>query len=245
MKAPEMDLPVLRVVDDDHARIAYACASWLLGYPDERLVGQLPAITELAHGLPSGLGDPLLRTATALAERDAISTAELYVDTFDTRRRGCLYLTYYSDGDTRRRGMALIQIRSIYRRAGVEAGDDELPDHLSVVLEFAAGTSLRSGVDILVANRASVELLREHLVSIASPWLGALEAVCATLPAMSPAEIEEMISLAADGPPDETVGLDGYGASDIAQSIYPASRPGPTFDPSGCQMAPVTTEVEQ
>ena len=53
-----------------------------------------------------------------------------YVETFDLRRRCCLYLTYYAHGDTRKRGMALLQFTHAYRTAGVTLVDGELPDHL-------------------------------------------------------------------------------------------------------------------
>src|SRR5699024_7950613 len=59
------------------------------------------------------------------------------VETFDLRRRSCLHLTYYAHGDTRNRGAALLVFSNAYRRAGFVLTEDELPDHLCVVLEFA------------------------------------------------------------------------------------------------------------
>src|SRR5699024_4034925 len=148
------------------------------------------------------------------------------VDTFDTRRKGCLFLTYYSNGDTRRRGMALVRIKDSYRRAGLEVPDTELPDHLTLVLEFAAGHDAAGGMKILTQNRAGVELLRIHLESIESPWHGAVAAICATMPPLGEDDLARMVELAADGPEVEEVGLDGYGAD--AHNLHPASRPGPT-----------------
>lgn len=225
---------------DDHVRVAHACASWLLGYPGDELVERLDTIRTLAGALPACLGGPLLRTVDAFDDAEPLELAERYVETFDTRRRGCLYLTYYSSGDTRRRGMALIRIRQRYLDAGLAVTTDELPDHLCVVLEFSAGTSLQTGLEILCENRPGVELLREHLATTGSPWHGAIEAVCATLPKISAAEIEAMATLAAEGPAEETVGLDGYGTNPNFDSIYPASRPGPTFCGSERAPRPVT-----
>jgi nitrate reductase delta subunit len=213
---------------DAHVRAAHACASWLIGYPDAALLDQLDGIGRLAASLDDRLAGPLGRTVAALVADDPISVCERYVETFDTRRRGCLFLTYYASGDTRRRGMALIEIRQTYLESGLEPTRDELPDHLSVVLEFSAATSLRAGMGILTRHRPGLELLRAHLETSASPWYGAVEAVCATLPAMSDAETEAMLALATDGPEAESVGLDGYGNETFDQ-IYPASRPGPTF----------------
>lgn len=215
-------------IDPDEVRAACACASWLIGYPDEALLERLDGIGRLAAGLDARLAEPLGRTVDELSGEDPVTLCERYVETFDTRRRGCLYLTYYSSGDTRRRGMALIGIRQTYLASGLVASRDELPDHLSVVLEFTAGTALEAGMRILEQHRPGLELLRRHLATSGSPWHGAIEAVSVTLPAMSDAETDAMLALASDGPESETVGLDGYG-NEAFDQIYPASRPGPTF----------------
>ena len=49
-----------------------------------------------------------------------VELAQAYVETFDLRRRTSLYLTYYLHGDTRKRGMALLHLRRLYRAAGLE-----------------------------------------------------------------------------------------------------------------------------
>lgn len=224
----------------DHIRAAHACASWLIGYPDAPLVERFDGIVALADGLDPVVRDPLVRCATSLADLDSVDRCERYVETFDTRRRGCLYLTYYSSGDTRRRGMELLAITDTYRQAGLVATEDELPDHLSVVLQFSAATSLECGLEILNRHRPGIELLRTHLEASNSPWHGAVEAVSATLPRLSAAESEAMMALAANGPETETVGLDGYG-NDLYDQIYPASRPGPTFAPEAPATVPMPT----
>ncbi|HLS02251.1 MAG TPA: nitrate reductase molybdenum cofactor assembly chaperone, partial [Beutenbergiaceae bacterium] len=148
-------------------RATHACASWLVTYPDDALMAKLPTIGELASGLDPIVGQPIMDTVEALSG-DTIRLREQYVDTFDTRRRGCLYLTYFSNGDTRRRGMALVRIKDAYRRAGLDVSHDELPDHLALVLEFSASTSIEGGMKILTQNRAGLELLRVHLEEIGS-----------------------------------------------------------------------------
>ena len=78
--------------------------------------------------------------------------AQHYVETFDLRRRCALYLTYYRYGDTRKRGMAMLGFKTAYRAAGFVPCEDELPDYLPMVLDFAA---LRPrGERLLRAHRA-------------------------------------------------------------------------------------------
>ena len=60
-------------------------------------------------------------------------------------RRCNLFLTYFAHGDTRKRGMALLRFKQTYLAAGFELDDAELPDHLCVVLEFAATVDQRPG----------------------------------------------------------------------------------------------------
>ena len=56
----------------DHTRAAYACASWLIGYPDETLTAKLAGIRELAGGLDPRLAEPLQRCVDALVDIDEI-----------------------------------------------------------------------------------------------------------------------------------------------------------------------------
>jgi nitrate reductase delta subunit len=142
------------------------------------------------------------------------------VETFDLRRRCCLYLTYYAYGDTRKRGMALLQFKHLYSRAGLVLDDGELPDHLAVVLEFAATGDAARGERLLTQHRAGVELLRLALEEHGSPYLDVLRAVCATLPPVEAADRETVLRLAREGPPTEDVGLDPYGATPFAPPEY-------------------------
>jgi len=134
--------------------------------------------------------------------------AEHYVEVFDTRRRCCLYLTWWSDGETRRRGGALAALKARYRTAGVELDTTELPDFLPAVLEFAATADLAAGLQLLQEHRAGLELLRLALLEAATLYAAPVEAVCALLPGPSPADVAAAKALARTGPPREQVGLE-------------------------------------
>jgi nitrate reductase delta subunit len=192
-------------------------ASLMLGYPDERLLAELPLVRRLLADVPSAYAEPLSQVVEHLAVTALPDTQAAYVDTFDTRRRHTLYLTYFAHGDTRKRGMALLRFKQTYLRAGfvLDATDDgdggELPDHLCVVLEFAATVDQAVGRRLLLDHRASLELLRLSLRETESPWAGALEAVSATLSPLRGDEWDAVRRLAAEGPPAEEVGLSAYG----------------------------------
>ena len=211
-------------------RTAWQCASLLLDYPTGELLQRLPAVREAAAGLPDRLGSPLLGLVDHLAGGDLGELQAAYVDTFDDRRRCNLFLTYFAHGDTRKRGLALLRFKQAYLAAGVEPDDSELPDHLCVVLEFAATVDPDSGRRLLVDHRAGLEVLRLSLRDLGSPYTGALEAVCATLPGLHGDEWEAVRRLAAEGPPEEEVGLTPYGTPgfDAALTDRPVDLPMPT-----------------
>ncbi|MEU0086671.1 nitrate reductase molybdenum cofactor assembly chaperone [Streptomyces sp. NPDC006274] len=188
---------------------AWQAQSLLLAYPDEEFEQRLALAARVAATLPDPVARPLLRF-TAHAEQTApADLAAAYVATFDHRKRCCLYLTYYAHGDTRKRGIGLLRLKQTYTAAGWRLGDDELPDHLAVVLEFAA-TDPAAGARLLTEHRAGLGLLRLALNDDGSPWAQVLDSVSATLPALAGDDREAVLRLAAEGPPEEQVGLDPY-----------------------------------
>ena len=134
--------------------------------------------------------------------------AQHYVETFDLRRRCALYLTYYRYGDTRKRGMAMLAFKTAYRDAGFIPSEDELPDYLPMVLDFAALTA--AGERLLRSHRADLELLRRALAKADSPYGDVVAAVCAQLPRLGRRELGLVLTAWEAGPPREEVGLEPF-----------------------------------
>ena len=192
------------------ARAARLVASWLLWYPDAVLEERMGDIREAVATLPPATREPLT-DAVAWLDEVGFEAARLhYVDTFDMRRRTALYLSYWTDGDTRNRGYAILRFKQAYLSSGFELGDEELPDHLAVVLEFAATGNALTGDALLVENRVGIGLMREALAKAKSPYARVIDAVLATLPPMTAQIAQRMAELAKSGPPQESVGLDPF-----------------------------------
>ncbi|WP_028652545.1 nitrate reductase molybdenum cofactor assembly chaperone [Nocardioides halotolerans] len=206
---------------DTQLTVAWQAASLLLGYPDDELLGRLELIEEAATRLPERVGGPLRGCVVRLREASLTELEADYVDTFDTRRRHNLFLTYFAHGDTRKRGMALLRFKQAYLASGFDLVDSELPDHLCVVLEYAATVDREQGRRLMLDHRAGLELLRISLAEAGSRWAGAVEAVTATLPPLRGEEWTAVRRLAAEGPPEEEVGLTPYET--------PAFDPGPAL----------------
>ncbi|CUR55674.1 putative nitrate reductase chaperone NarJ [metagenome] len=192
--------------------IVWQSVSLLLDYPDELLLARVGLLRSAAAGVPQGIGDSLRRFLDHLESTPLPELQADYVETFDTRRRCNLFLTYFAHGDTRKRGMALLRFKQTYLSAGFELGDAELPDHLCVVLEFAATGDQALGRDLILDHRAGLELLRLSLRDLGSPWADLIEAVTATLPPLRGDERDAVRRLAAEGPPEEEVGLAPFAA---------------------------------
>jgi nitrate reductase molybdenum cofactor assembly chaperone NarJ/NarW len=198
-----------RPATDARDAAAWQAQSLLLAYPDEEFPGRLALALQVAARRPHPVGHPLVRFAEHVDRTPLPDLAADYVATFDHRRRCSPFLTYYAHGDTRKRGIALLRLKQTYARAGWRLTDDELPDHLAVVLEFAAAEP-DTGARLLTDHRAGLELLRLSLRDTGSPWAHVLDSVSATLPALGGDEREAVMRLAAQGPPEEQVGLDPY-----------------------------------
>lgn len=197
-------------------------SSLLLDYPTPELVCRVPLLRSALAEVSGPAADHLSAYLDELEHGDLGELQRDYVDTFDVTRRCALHLTYFTCGDTRKRGVALIQFKQAYRKAGVEFDAAELPDHLAVVLEFGAAHDLDEAWRLLGDYRVGIELLHRALVDRASRWSGVLQAVRATLPELDGSDEEALLKLIAQGPPSEQVGID----------LEPYSLDRPSFDPT-------------
>ncbi len=157
--------------------IVWQSVSLLLDYPDEALLARAELIRSACRVLPPGIGDAIRRFLDHLEATPLPELQADYVETFDSRRRCNLFLTYFAHGDTRKRGMALLRFKQTFLGAGFELDDAELPDHLCVVLEFAATVDHDLGRDLMLDHRAGLELLRLSLRDMGSPWASLVDAV--------------------------------------------------------------------
>jgi nitrate reductase delta subunit len=188
-------------------RLVWQAASLLLAYPDDQQHSRLETVDRLLENVDGRAGTLLGKTVAALRIKQPMQAATEYVETFDLRRRSTLLLTYWTAGDTRNRGAQMLAIAQSYRSAGVEPPKREAPDHLPVVLEFAATVDPAAGRRLLSDHRVPIDVLRQALVDADSPYAPAVEAVCATLPAAREQDSQRLLR---SGPPAEAVGLQPF-----------------------------------
>jgi nitrate reductase delta subunit len=157
--------------DPEQTAVVFQAAALVLTYPEAELLSRLDTIEAALDGPAAERFAPLLAhlRGTGLSKLQSF-----HIQEFDLSRRHALHLSYWTDGDTRRRGEVLAEIKGVYRESGllVDTGG-ELPDYLPMVLEFAVADPER-GVALLQRFRASVELLRLGLTKDGLPHAGPL-----------------------------------------------------------------------
>jgi nitrate reductase delta subunit len=205
-----MKLPRRRTPAPNQRRIVWQAASLLLAYPDHEQNRRLDLIEPAIQELGPALREPLVAAVAHLRAMPVIEASAQYAEVFDWKRRRTLFLTYYTAGDTRNRGMALLAFSDMYRAAGVIPPDRELPDHLAVLLEFAATVDEESGYDQLREHRTPIDMLHDGLLRASPIYAGVIAAVSATLPPATAADLREARRLAMQGPPVESVGLEPF-----------------------------------
>jgi nitrate reductase molybdenum cofactor assembly chaperone NarJ/NarW len=193
----------------------FEIASLLLRYPEPDVLARDPDAAAAAAGLPQRLRTPLERFLAHRRTTPGIDLEREYVETFDTRRRCTLNVSYYLYGDTRRRGVALLRLKRMYAAAGLALESDELPDHLPVMLGFAALAPPGYGEHVLQEHRVGVELLLLSLRDAGRPHADVLEAVSVALPRLGISQSRAVRKLAAEGPPDEQVGLEPFAPPEV------------------------------
>jgi nitrate reductase molybdenum cofactor assembly chaperone NarJ/NarW len=194
----------------------FQLASLLLRYPTPRLLAADPELAAAAAELPdAATRRSLERFLAHRRETPPLDLEREYVETFDVRRRCTLNVSYYLYGDTRRRGVALLRLKRLYAAAGLSLESDELPDHLPVMLEFAAFAPPGRGEHVLQEYRVGLELLRLALRESGRAHADVLDAVCRALPRLRGGEAGAVRRLAAEGPPDEQVGLEPFAPPEV------------------------------
>lgn len=195
----------------------------LLDYPDERL---LEGRDEVEHAIaalePSPGRDGIAEFARWLYATDPFAIAQQYVASFDFSKRTSLHLSWFSYGDRRQRGMAMVALKQRFAAAGLPLADGALPDFLPAVLEFAALAPPAEADAVLAELRGGIEIVRAGLREAGSQYALLLDALVAGLPRLTREERDALARLAAEGPPTELVGLEPFAPPEV----MPAPRRG-------------------
>lgn len=217
-----------RAMEREQRVATWQIVSALLRYPEDELVAALPAIRAAVLDARVPEADRVVALIDDWSTRELIDLQTEYVELFDLGRQSSLYLSWHQYGDRRQRGLVLLKLKRAYQEHDMNPVEDELPDWLPLMLEFAAAAPDPAGVELLQKWRAPIELVREVLHERERPQAALFDALSATLPKLGSNLRETVEQLLAQGPPDEEVGLEPFG-------------PGNEL-PSGLEMPPAMTD---
>jgi nitrate reductase delta subunit len=189
----------------------FKALSALLSYPEEDLqnaaaeLGNVIDEETLLSADDRRLLDPLINE---IATGDLYDLQERYVELFDRTRSLSLHLFEHVHGESRDRGQAMIDLKSLYEKNGLFLGAAELPDYLPAFLEFLSTRPLTEARTLLGQTAHILSALAERLEKRRSPYLAAFRALAAlTVPAPE-APVVEVVPEGPDTDPNDFAALD-------------------------------------
>lgn len=191
-------------------QLLFMACSLLLDYPSEGIEQRFSAVGQELSALPAPIRQELTEFLAQANQKSLPQLQAHYVETFDQRRRCSMNLSYYSVGDTRQRGVAILAFKEQLAALGFKQEREELPDHLCVVLEAGAladDVGHRIVTEMLASHRDGLEVLRSALSDISPMYAHVITALCMSLPEIDQETVDAYINLIRTGPPAELVGL--------------------------------------
>ena len=112
--------------------------SCLIDYPREEVVSNKDAINEVIRcaKIEVSLKDKLLTFVDTYTSKDLMEWQSEYDGLFERGRSLALWLFEHVHGESRDRGQAMVDLTAMYREAGLELNQHELPDYIPLFLEF-------------------------------------------------------------------------------------------------------------
>ena len=172
-------------MDKETRKSIFMVASCLLSYPGrDEFWDTVREVDEYVKTLQSSSAVRAIRKGIRLfLKSDPNEIERLYCKEFDFRDTTSLYLTAHELGDSRKRGMAMGELRRIYLKAGfIESETDALPDYIPRLLEFLAVKSDDVDTTAIEARLRIVCTQILEQIDTNTPWPFLFYALLKTLP---------------------------------------------------------------
>jgi nitrate reductase delta subunit len=154
----------------------------LLTYPTAELIDALPdlhavmvedgALNKHQRGRLKGL-------MLWMTGQELIDLEEAYVDLFDRGRATSLHLFEHVHGESRDRGQAMVDLKTLYQNAGLQLRGNELPDYLPAVLEYLSIRPMAETREMIGDCAHILRALGAQLVKRRSRYAAVIDAVLA------------------------------------------------------------------
>ena len=188
----------------------FKALSALLSYPDEALqkaAPELRAVIDEDGLLPPENRRYLDALIEEIATGDLFALQERYVELFDRTRSLSLHLFEHVYGESRDRGQAMIDLKTLYEQNGLYLSTSELPDYLPAFLEFLSIRPLDEAREQLSQPAHILTALAERLHKRHSPYAAVFDGLTALAVLVPDAEVE-LVAEGDDVDPNDFVALD-------------------------------------
>jgi nitrate reductase delta subunit len=189
----------------------FKALSALLSYPTTELQEAAGEIREVVHAgavvSPAALGE-LDRLIGEIADGDLFDLEERYVLIFDRTRSLSLHLFEHVHGESRDRGQAMIDLKSLYEKNGLAIDATELPDFLPLFLEFLSTCPIGEARQLLGQTAHIVAALGERLVKRGSSYAAIFTALTDLAAADPGTAAVDALLAEPDVNPDDLAALD-------------------------------------
>lgn len=165
--------------------------SLLLSYPRAEWVGELDLLEEVLESEKKRNGRALKKLTELLQmmrTEPLLDLEQNYVGTFDRNPSHSLHLFEHIHGESRDRGMAMVNLIEEYRKHGLDMDADELPDYVPLFLEYLSQLPDAEACAMLGEAIDVMALIGRKLKANNSPYHG----VFAVLEGISPVAAKEL-----------------------------------------------------
>ena len=223
----------------------FKALSALLTYPTAEMQAALP---ELAAAIdqealvPAAVGRQLDLLLSEMAIGDLYDLQERYVLLFDRTRSLSLHLFEHVHGESRDRGQAMIDLKTVYENGGLEIDATELPDFVPLFLEFLSTRPRPEAYDLLAQPAHVFAAMAERLRKRQSAYEAVFRALVQLAATKPKADVVSALLAEPDPDADDLAALDaawedeavrfGPGASSdckdtLIEKIRAGRRPAP------------------
>jgi nitrate reductase molybdenum cofactor assembly chaperone NarJ/NarW len=161
--------------------------SALLNYPTAELQAAVPKLAAAIDAealLPASIRRQLDQLLDEISSDDLYDLQERYVLLFDRTRSLSLHLFEHVHGESRDRGQAMIDLKTLYENGDLEIDAAELPDFLPLFLEFLSTRPRAEAYELLGQPAHIFAALAERLRKRQSSY----EAIFRSLTALAAAQ---------------------------------------------------------
>ncbi len=191
--------------------LTFKVLSALLTYPSQELQDSVPELAGALDSealLPRPIRRQLAQLLDDMAAGDIYDLQERYVLLFDRTRSLSLYLFEHVHGESRDRGQAMIDLKTLYENGGLEIDAAELPDFVPLFLEFLATRPRPEAYELLAQPAHIFTALAERLRKRRSPYEAVFRALTALAAAKPKADAVSALLAEPDPEADDFAALD-------------------------------------